>query len=465
MAPKKKGSKVKSGGSGGIIDGVDTSQMSREQLETFCHRIRQENEREREERNFFQIERDKLRNFWEITKTELEEVKAKLRNKDRLVEEVDEKNEEEVRCYKQQVKYLKYEHQNNLTECKAEATVALKLAQDKFIAQERELLKDNDQLKKQLREQEVASQDLIKALKLKQSEELNKVKTIFESRAKETEIKYSKKYNTIIEELELKHRMELSELEERKNCQISTLINNHDKAFTDMKNYYNDITLNNLALISSLKDQILVFKKQSDDATKAAAAMTVDNRKLTKPLQKAENELKELRKQLENYKMDKLGFTNTRAKFHDLKKEFDNLRWSNEVLQLRFEKLQTERDQLHNKFMQGLLDIQQKTTLKNAHLQKRLQFLSDVADYREAVIEELTSSSEIPPQHKKIEEVLSNKNLTIKNLQDELSKMCQAYNELLELYREKFDDFGEPAPTTTLILKEITDFDGEEIED
>lgn len=62
-----------------IIDGVDTSQMTREQLEVFCHRIKEENEREREERNFFQLERDKIRTFWEITRNELEEARAKLR--------------------------------------------------------------------------------------------------------------------------------------------------------------------------------------------------------------------------------------------------------------------------------------------------------------------------------------------------------------------------------------------------
>ena len=30
----------------------------------------------------------------------------------------------------------------------------------------------------------------------------------------------------------------------------------HDRAFTEIKNYYNDITLNNLAMISTLKDEI-----------------------------------------------------------------------------------------------------------------------------------------------------------------------------------------------------------------
>lgn len=54
-----------------VIDGVDTSAMSREQLEKFAHNLRNEMEREREERNFFQLERDKLRTFWEITRNQL----------------------------------------------------------------------------------------------------------------------------------------------------------------------------------------------------------------------------------------------------------------------------------------------------------------------------------------------------------------------------------------------------------
>lgn len=55
------------------------------------------------------------------------------------------------------------------------------------------------------------------------------------------------------EELELRRKTEIHEIEERKNSQINTLMRNHEKAFSDIKNYYNDITLNNLALINSLK--------------------------------------------------------------------------------------------------------------------------------------------------------------------------------------------------------------------
>lgn len=53
--------------------------------------------------------------------------------------------------------------------------------------------------------------------------------------------------------------MEMSELEERKNDQITDLTKHHEKVFNEMKNYYNDITLNNLALISSLKVKAVII--------------------------------------------------------------------------------------------------------------------------------------------------------------------------------------------------------------
>ena len=51
---------------------------------------------------------------------------------------------------------------------------------------------------------------------------------------------------------------QVSETEERKNAQIENIMRKNEKALTDMKNYYNDITLNNLAMINTLKEEIKV---------------------------------------------------------------------------------------------------------------------------------------------------------------------------------------------------------------
>jgi len=45
-------------------------------------------------------------------------------------------------------------------------------------------------------------------------------------------------------------------VEERKNDQIEHIKRSHEKAFNEIKNYYNDITLNNLAMIATLKEEI-----------------------------------------------------------------------------------------------------------------------------------------------------------------------------------------------------------------
>lgn len=82
---------------------------------------------------------------------------------------------------------------------------------------------------------------------------MNSMMKKFESEAVELEQKYEQKLTNQYESLILKHRMEITEVEERKNTQIANLIKNHENAFNEMKNYYNDITLNNLSLIKSMK--------------------------------------------------------------------------------------------------------------------------------------------------------------------------------------------------------------------
>ena len=70
-----------------------------------------------------------------------------------------------LKVYKQKVKHLLYEHQNNITELKAESTVALSLAQDDNRKNELNLRKDKRSLKVELKEQELSHEDVIKDLK------------------------------------------------------------------------------------------------------------------------------------------------------------------------------------------------------------------------------------------------------------------------------------------------------------
>jgi hypothetical protein len=54
-------------------------------------------------------------------------------------------------------------------------------------------------------------------------------------------------------------QMEIHEIEERKNLHINKLISNHDKAYQEIKEYYYDITKDNLDLIKSLNVRFINF--------------------------------------------------------------------------------------------------------------------------------------------------------------------------------------------------------------
>ena len=57
--------------------------VSREELLKHVARLQGTLDRERDERNFYQLERDRMDTFWEVTRGELGETRAEVRGKDR----------------------------------------------------------------------------------------------------------------------------------------------------------------------------------------------------------------------------------------------------------------------------------------------------------------------------------------------------------------------------------------------
>merc|ERR1719370_1189440 len=421
----------------------------RNQLEEHIGRLREELEREREERNYFQLERDKVNTFWEITKRQFDEKKAELRNKDREMEDAEERHQIEIKVYKQKVKHLLYEHQNNISELKTESSIALKRAQEEHRDQESDLRKDKRSLKVINKEQELAHENEHKDLRMKQDQYITELRENFEREAREIEAKYEKKLRVLRDELELKRKSEIHEIEERKNGQINALMKNHEKAFSDIKNYYNDITLNNLALINSLKEQIEEMKKKEERLEKEIAEAMSQNRKLKEPLQKARETNDELKRQLANYEKDKRCLKNSQTRLAAQKEEMKELKWEHEVLEQRFQKLQAERDDLHKNFVTAVQEVVQKANFKKLLLERKVVALADSLEKKDAQLNEILAASNLEPAAlsvvtRKLEDVLDAKNGAIKDLQYELARVCKAHNDLLRTYESKLSAFGVP---------------------
>ncbi|XP_066570192.1 dynein regulatory complex subunit 4 [Amia ocellicauda] len=244
------------------------------ELEEHIVRLREELDREREEHNYFQLERKKMHTFWEITNRQLEEKKAELQNKDLEMEGSEKVHLMEIKDHK---------------------------------------------------------------------EELTKLCSDFERQVREIEGKYKKKMQVLREELDLWQNTEIHGIEERKNIYTYTLMKNNEKAFRDIKNYYNYIILNNLALINTLKEQVEDMKKKEERLKKEMAEVQLQNKRLTEPLRKTKDEVAELQKQLANYNKDKASLAGPEV----ADKAMKDLKWERDVFYSRFEKVQSERDELY----------------------------------------------------------------------------------------------------------------------
>ena len=79
----------------------------------------------------------------------------------------------------------------------------------------------------------------------------------------------------------------------------------HERAFNEIKNYYNDITLNNLAMISTLKEEIKSKEDKLERNEQMLATVQQENKKLAEPLKKAREQLAELQRQLGSQEKEK----------------------------------------------------------------------------------------------------------------------------------------------------------------
>mmetsp|Transcript_4441 Transcript_4441/g.15516 ORF Transcript_4441/g.15516 Transcript_4441/m.15516 type:complete len:474 (+) Transcript_4441:234-1655(+) len=427
----------------------DQEQANSEELNLKIATLEKEKNKEEEYRNYMQLERDKINAFWEISKKELEDKKAELRNKDREMEEMEERHQVELKVYKQKVKHLLFEHQNNASTLKADGEMALKQQQDEFRRREGELIKDKRSLHQEKKEQSLSHEYVIRQKLLEHAKEITKLQNKFDQRAKDLQANYEKKMKVMREDMELRRKQEVHEVQERKDKHIASLMKKHHDAFSEIKGYYNDITHNNLDLIKTLKDDVSEMKKREIHNERAMNEVIKENERLQVPLTAALKEVDELKRQLANYDKDKVSLSQTKARLRDAERQLKNLEWEHEVFEQKFAQVQGERDELYAKFESSVYDVQQKSGLKSMMLERKLEALTEQLEKKEAQLGEVLAASNLDSATlqqvtKKLDEVLESKNQLIKALQYDVAKVSKAHNDLIRVYEAKLAEFGIP---------------------
>ncbi|XP_026215142.1 dynein regulatory complex subunit 4-like [Anabas testudineus] len=449
MPPKAKGKKSGKVKSSSVVDGLSTEEMSKDQLEEHIVRLREELDREREERSYFQLERDKIMAFWEISKRDLEETKAELRNRRREREEGEERHRVEISVYKQKLKHVLSEHHNTVSELKMDEVAASSLIQNKHMETELGLRKNAHGLQADLREKQLQNENCIKELKLKHQVELMELTNEYDRRIREIEVKFHKKMQSMVEQEGKKRRAEVNELEDTMKSRVVVLMEEHDRALRGAEEYYSKVQNKLLDDQKVLKEELAEVQKLHSRADKEFSAAQQENERLRLSLQEAEQKLPELQKQLQDYNQAKAKMAENRARVKVTEKQLRDLTVEHELLLQAFEKVQQERDELLRRQTEAILEVQQKSGLKELLLERKMAALTETLEKKEAQLCAALSASNLDPaagsrSANKLQEILESKHVTISSLQDDLVRQCKDYDDLLLTCQQRLRAQGVP---------------------
>ena len=416
-------------------------------LKNEADRLHKSAKKEEHDFNEFQQQREKLNYFWIVEKKRLEDMRARLRNKERELQDLEEKHQVEIKLYKQRLKHLLHEHQHDLGSKRVEAEVALKMAQDDDRESESDVKDDRRVLTLALRELEMSHEEYIRGLKREQDQRVTTLRHEFERKANDIQKAFDARIKKTREELDKRRKEEIKSIEERKLAMVDHLISEHAKAFTDIKNYYNDITHNNLDLIKSQKDEVKELEAEERADLVRLHEKQAENRKLAAPLKRMQEDVVRLRSELEEYRKEKAEMRRVKAALVVVEGSMSTLKWENETMMQRFAELKKERDELRNNLRASIFEVKQKSVFRNLLLEKKLAAMHHIQEEREAQLNEVLARANLEPSilgqvRGNIEDVLQRKNSEARRLQSEVARLQAMQEQLKSAVVSKMSEYG-----------------------
>ena len=438
MAPKKKKEEAHE---------VTPDQLEWTKLKNEAERWDKMIRKEEHDFNEFQQQREKLNYFWIVEKKKLEDQRAALRNKERELQDLEEKHNVEIKLYKQRLKHLLHEQQYDISQKKAEAETALKLAQDDDREAEGDVKNDKRTQRISLKEIELSHEEYIRGLKREQDQRVTALRHEFERKANEIQRTYDARMKKTREVLDKERKEEIKMIEERKANMIDKMLAEHSKAFTDIKNYYNDITHNNLDLIKAQKDEVKELEAEERKDRMRLHEKMNETKKLEVPLKKMQEDRVRLKAELEDYKKEKAEMRRIKAALVVVEGSQSTVSWEYETLLQRFSELKKERDELRENLRSSIYDVKQKSAFRNLLLEKKLAAMQRVQEEREAQLNEVLTRANLEPSvlgqvKGHVEDVLQRKNGEARKLQSEVARLQAQQEHLQKAIVEKMSEFG-----------------------
>ncbi len=399
--------------------------------------------------NEYQLQKERLNKFWELSKTKRSQLKDSLRGKVRQQRNLDERQRYEMKVYKEKVKHLLHEMHQHTVEEQIGGAKQLKLQQFGNRGEQREIELGTRRLKVAKKDRELEVNNNLVKLRLEYQKDIMAVREEFENHLNELIRHNRQSMERARKEATERKRKEMERISKLKGASIDRLVKQHKSAFDEIKEYYRDVTLLNLELIKTHKAQVGEQKQIEQVLHKDARQLVNAYKKLSQPLRKNRKLEVKLSADYEQYKTEKALLTEALGKIEDLEAKIKDKQWEKEVLVQKISQFVEKKGKLEKKRATAISEAQQKAGFKNLLLEKKLEALNSDIDTTDAVIREVLEKTSLPPEvigNLKFNtgDVLAKRTKEVERLQDQRVLLRKAYYDSLQSYEALLKKYNIP---------------------
>mmetsp|Transcript_35306 Transcript_35306/g.79663 ORF Transcript_35306/g.79663 Transcript_35306/m.79663 type:complete len:463 (+) Transcript_35306:104-1492(+) len=380
MGPKPKKKKAEK-----VVDPeVEKRENRRKEMIKEADKLQKSIQFEEQEAARMKLSHFQLHRNWAIDKNRIEELGGVIRVKEGQIETLKEQQSAEIMELKKKLKdYLLDLHEEVVNE-QITGEQMNKQAQD----MQREVLtglrSDERGLKKTHKERELGKEDLNRKLKRAHDRASYEVRRDYERRLRDCKNQYDHDARTWRDLLDRQRKDAVALLEEKKLAHTARVMKEHEQALKAIREYYVDITHNNLEKIKELKAAVAAGRMTEEQDLLAIRRLARENKAMALPLRRANDEVYMLKEQLREHEAEKEELRNVTATLLAVEHESKSYDWEKEVLTQRLARAEHEVKELNEKYLEVTSGMDQKNGFERLLLERRIAATKAEIDAREA---------------------------------------------------------------------------------
>lgn len=362
-----------------IKEFVSTKALTFEEIELYIKRLQAQYEQEKESRNYFQLERDRLIIMRNSDNERLEKLKSELREAQYEISNLESKHKKELLHLKRKIRYLINEQNIHLNEYKFEFEAKNKQLYEEIMEEQNEYLAKMRVLSDEIAQEVLLKENMITNVITEYENRLSQQTQNGESTSHIYEL-VEKRFEEEKSQFSLLTRNFVHEITEIKNKQIQDLIKTHSKLFDDLRNYFKDLVNNSMMLNTSLQQKVDANQKRRKDAVSKLKSIEVCLAKKEEENEKLKNKNSILLRDSNYHNSDKNLFKARENEVLRLKQDFTKLDIKYETMLKQHENLKRENDYLVKNYEASSLIYQERLNNRFFILNRKNELLQNELD-------------------------------------------------------------------------------------